>query len=164
MPDENLMLLKKLSGGLTIIVGIGNLLKGDDAVGPLVCRRLKRQGIDALLFDAGTVPENYIYKIIDKAPQNLIVIDAMDFCAPAGTIKVFRTEQLTADAISTHTLSPAIFVDMIRSCIQTDVYFIGIQPLHLRLGEPVSKEIHRAIKQLCRSLLGIFGRSKQKAD
>jgi len=73
--------LDKLRGSSVIIVCVGNILKGDDAVGPLVCEQLHRLKISAHLIDAGTVPENYIQPIIKKAPQNLLLVDAIDFGA-----------------------------------------------------------------------------------
>jgi hydrogenase 3 maturation protease len=161
MPDENLDLLKNLTGQATLIVAIGNTLKGDDAAGPLVCRHLSRSKIAVDLLDTGIVPENYIQKIIRKKPRNLLVVDAIDFGQTPGTIKIFRPEQLAAGSISTHTLSPFIFVDMVRQSVKTQVYFIGIQPAQLKLGEPISKEIHRSIKRLCRLLMDIFGSQKQ---
>ena len=88
--DENVLKqLKKLRGSKTVIVGIGNILKGDDGVGPLICQQLHNNQICAELIDAGTVPENYIQPIVRKAPQNLIVIDAIDFGAAPGTINIF---------------------------------------------------------------------------
>jgi hydrogenase 3 maturation protease len=81
--------LRKFRGSRTLIVGIGNILKADDGAGPLVCEQLGRAKVCADLIDAGTVPENYIQPIIKKAPQNLLVIDAIDFGASPGTIKIF---------------------------------------------------------------------------
>ena len=75
--------LNKLRGSSTVIVGIGNTLKGDDGAGPLICEQLNAK-VCAEVIDAGTVPENYIQKIIKKAPQNLLVIDAIDFGASAA--------------------------------------------------------------------------------
>jgi hydrogenase 3 maturation protease len=148
--------LNKLSGSSTVIVGIGNILKGDDAVGPLVCEQLHRAGISARIIDAGIVPENYIQPIVKKAPKNLLLIDAMDFGADPGTIKLFETEQLDSLAISTHTLSPRLFLDMIRQSIELDVYCIGIQPAQTQLGQPVSAQVGRAIEILCSVLVEIF--------
>jgi hydrogenase maturation protease len=65
--DENVLAqLKKLRGPKTVIVGIGNILKGDDGVGPLICQQLRGNEICAELIDAGTVPENYIQPIVHK--------------------------------------------------------------------------------------------------
>ena len=148
--------LNKLCSSSTLILGMGNILKGDDGAGPLVCEQLKAAKISAGLIDAGTVPENYIQRIIKKAPRTLIVIDAIDFGAEAGTIRIFEPEQLNSLVISTHTLSPRLFVDMVRQNIQVDVYFIGIQPAQTQLGQPVSAAVNKAIEKLSVVLAKIF--------
>ena len=148
--------LKKLCDSATVILGIGNILKGDDAAGPLVCEQLAAGKISAGLIDAGTVPENYFQRIIKKAPRTLLVIDAIDFGAEAGTIKIFEPQQLNSHVISTHTLSPRLFVDIIGRSIQLDVYFVGIQPAQTQLGQSVSAAVSRAIEQLSGVLTEVF--------
>jgi len=148
--------LNKLHDPATIILGIGNILKGDDGAGPLVCEQLTAAKISAEPIDAGTVPENYIQRIIKKAPGTLLVIDAIDFGAEAGTIKIFEPEQLNSHVISTHTLSPRLFVDIIRQSIQIDVYFVGIQPAQTQLGQSISVDVSRAIEQISSVLAEVF--------
>jgi hydrogenase 3 maturation protease len=148
--------LNKLRNSATVIVGIGNTLKGDDGAGPLVCERLKHAKVSADLIDAGTVPENYIHTIIKKAPRNLLVIDAIDFGAPPGTIRIFIPEQLNSHVITTHSLSPRLFVDMIGKNINLDVYFVGIQPAQIQLGQSISTQVSLAIQQLSEVLAKIF--------
>jgi hydrogenase 3 maturation protease len=156
-PDKSLFeQLNKLRDSSTLILGIGNILKGDDGAGPLVCERLKAAKISAGLLDAGTVPENYTQRIIKKAPRTLIVIDAIDFGAEAGTIRIFEPEQLNSLVVSTHTLSPRLFIDIICRSIQLDVYFIGIQPAQTQLGQPASAAVSRAIEKLSAVLTEIF--------
>ena len=154
--------LNKLRDSATVIIGIGNVLKGDDGIGPLICEQLAGK-IRAELIDAGTVPENYIQPIIRKAPQNLLVIDAIDFGAPAGTIRMFKPEQLNSHAFSTHTLSPRLFVDMVCQNIrmdpalrEPDVYFVGIQPAQTHLGQSMSPQASHAVQQLSHILAEIF--------
>ncbi len=147
--------LKKLRDTATLILGIGNTLKGDDGAGPLVCEQLSGK-VCAEVIDAGTVPENYIQTIINKAPQNLLVIDAIDFGAPAGTISIFKPVQLDSFVLSTHTLSPRLFVDVVRKDIKVDVYFVGIQPAQMQLGQPQSKQVIEAIQWLAGTLTRIF--------
>jgi hydrogenase 3 maturation protease len=148
--------IKKLRCSRTLIVGIGNTLKGDDGAGPLVCEKLQGMGVAVELIDAGTVPENYIQRIIKKAPENLLIIDAVDFGAPPGTIRVFSPEQLNAHAFSTHTLSPHLFVEMVRRDLEVNVYFAGIQPAQMQFGCSVSADVAEAIQQLCGMLAEIF--------
>ena len=157
--DQRRKLFKQLSelrGSKTVIVGIGNTIKGDDGVGPSVCERLAGK-VCAEVIDAGTVPENYIQPIIAKKPQVLLVIDAIDFGAAAGKTRLFRAEQLNSIAISTHTLSPRLFVDMVRREIEVDVCFVGIQPGHTELGRPLSEPVQQASRRLVRVLTEVFG-------
>jgi hydrogenase 3 maturation protease len=158
MSSEQTLLqqLNILRNSSTVIVGIGNIIKGDDGAGPRVCEQLKHEKICADLIDAGTVPENYIQTIIKKAPQYLLVIDAIDFAASPGTIKIFEPEQLNSHVISTHSLSPRLFVDMVCQDISIDVYFAGIQPAHIQLGQSISQQVRLAIKQLSQTLAEIF--------
>ena len=148
--------LNQLRSSRTIILGIGNSLKGDDGVGPFVCQQLKHSKISAEIIDAGTVPENYIQVIVKKAPNNLLIIDAIDFGAEAGAIEIFKPERLNSFAISTHTLSPHLFVDMLSQQIKVEVYFIGIQPAQTHLGQSVSGQVKQAAQQLSRILTDIF--------
>jgi len=156
MDEQLLKQLRKLRGHNTLIVGIGNVLKGDDGAGPLLCEQLRRKGTGAEIIDAGTVPENYIQPIVEKTPQNLLIIDAMDFGASAGTINIFKPEQLSSVVTSTHTLSPRLFTQVVCQNIKVNVYFVGIQPAQIGLGQSVSGQVSQAIQQLSRVLAEIF--------
>ena len=147
--------LKAIGDSATAIVGMGSVLKGDDAVGPLVCEQVAGK-VSADVIDVGTVPENYIGPVVRKAPRTLLVIDAIDFGAEPGTIKLFKPDELSSIAISTHTLSPGFFIDLIRKEIDLDAYFIGIQPAQVRLGEPVSNEVADAIQRLSEMLTEVY--------
>lgn len=148
--------LNKLRGSCTVILGVGNTLKGDDGAGPLVCEQLKQIGLSAEVIDTGTVPENYIQPIISNAPDNLLVIDAMHFAAQPGTINIFTPEQLDSAAISTHTLSPRIFIDIVRQNTSAEVYLIGIQPAQTQLGQSLSPQVRQAVQRLSQALAQIF--------
>jgi hydrogenase 3 maturation protease len=147
--------LEKCRGLRTVILGIGNTLKGDDGAGPEHCRRLTgRTG--AKVIDAGTVPENYIGPVVKKAPQSLLVIDAIDFGASPGTIRILAPEALSSLSGSTHTPSPRLFINLVRKDVPSDVSFIGIQPAQAELGQPLSPEVEQAVELLADILSEIF--------
>lgn len=149
--------LNTLRGSPTVILTIGNSLKGDDGAGPAVYQNLAQTTINARLIDAGTVPENYIGPIVKAALPNLVIVDAVDFGGSSGQIKLFSTEQLASVALSTHVLSPNLFIDMIRAQLDVDVFFVGIQPAQTNLGQSLSPAVSEAVKQLCDMLAEIFG-------
>lgn len=154
--DKDLLAQLKEFGTLrTVILGIGNTLKGDDGLGPAVCAELKGK-VTADVIDTGTVPENYIGPVIKKAPELLLVVDAVDFGAPPGTIRILTPQALSSLALSTHAPSPRLFVDMLRKEIPVDVYFIGIQPARTDLGRSLSPKVAQAVKSLADVLARIF--------
>lgn len=153
---ESLKLLRILGGKKTVILGLGNSLKSDDGVGPFICDELSKAALTAEIINAGTVPENYIQRIIKKEPENLIVIDAIDFGGEAGQIRLLKPEQLNKSAFSTHTLSPHLFIEMIQQSKKVDVYVIGIQPKQIKLGEDISEQVKQTAEQLVRELAEIF--------
>jgi hydrogenase 3 maturation protease len=156
-PDRRLLdQLANLRGSKTLIIGIGNILKGDDAVGPLICKKLQKANVSAEIIDAGTVPENYIQPIVKKAPNKLVIIDAVDFAAPPGKIEIFSPLRLSSVAFSTHALSPRLFIDMITAQIDLDVYFLAIQPAQTALGKSVTPPISQAVELTTNLLIEIF--------
>jgi hydrogenase 3 maturation protease len=148
--------LSHLRNQKAVIVTIGNTLKGDDGAGPAVYEKLKGK-VAAGLVDTGTVPENYIEPIIQKKPENLIIIDAIDFGSALGDIGIFKPEQLSNIVLSTHALSPHLFIDMIQAQLKVDVYLIGIQPAQTKMGQSLSEPVSSAVDRLAETLIEIFG-------
>jgi len=143
--DELCEQLKAIRGRSTLIIGIGNRLKGDDGAGCIVCEQLKEIPPGQVI-DAGTVPENYIGPIIEKSPDVLVVVDAVDFGGAAGQVRIFKPEELNSAAFSTHSLSPRLFVDVICQSIPLEVYFVGIQPKDITMGEGLSRQVEEAVE------------------
>ena len=155
--------LGKLNLGETVIVGIGNALKGDDGAGPKVCSILKGK-IAAEVIDAGTTPENYIGRLVRMSPKKLLIIDAIDFGSPPGTLKIFSAQDLQQFTLSTHCLSPHLFVQAIISEIDTEVFFIGIQPAQLQFGQGLSKQVAGASAALADDIELILSHTGRPRD
>jgi hydrogenase 3 maturation protease len=147
--------LGKLNPAETVIVGIGNALRGDDGAGPRVCQILKGT-IDAEVIDAGTTPENYIAKIVKMSPKKLLIIDAIDFGTSPGTVKIFDIQDLGKFSLSTHCLSPHLFVEVIQSEINVEVIFIGIQPANVQTSIGLSRSVAGAIIALADEIKSAF--------
>ncbi|MHC4623861.1 MAG: hydrogenase 3 maturation endopeptidase HyCI [Planctomycetota bacterium] len=154
--EQLLEKLSSLRGSRAVIMGVGNTLKGDDGAGPLLCEKLKEHRVSAEVIDAGTVPENYIQPVVSKAPDNLLIVDAIDFGGSPGEIEIFRPEQLKPTVFSTHRLSPRLFVDMVKNETDVEVYFVGIQPGGIKLGESLGSQMCRAVERLTNVILEIF--------
>lgn len=141
---------------MTVILGIGNTLKGDDGVGPYIISKIKN--IETI--DAGTVPENYIQKIIDSRPDEIIIIDAIDFGGKPGEVKWFSDIDSQNISISTHNLPPRLFIDFIKQQTGAEIKIIAIQPKALRFNTPLSEEVKESADRLIDELCTKYMQSK----
>lgn len=139
--------LSALCGSSTVVLGVGNTLKADDGLGPLLCQRLAGH-LSATVIDAGTVPESYIQPIVRARPDNLLIVDAIDFGGSPGDMRVFRSEETGTFAFSTHALSLHLFVDVVRQGVDVEVHLLGVQPGCTELGRPVTEPVRKAIESL----------------
>jgi len=155
--QESLERLRELHGSRTVILGVGNVLKGDDGTGPLACEALQGT-VSAKVIDAGTVPENYIRPVINARPQTLLVIDAVNFSGhpEPGAVRVFSPDQISDFAFSTHALSLRLFIDVLRQDIETEVLLLGVQPNGTQLGQSLSAPVQESVRFITDTLREIF--------
>lgn len=131
-----------------LLVGIGNDLRGDDAFGPLLARRLEAQGLPAI--DAGQAPENVTGPILRAAPEVLILADATDLGAPVGTVRLLAAEDLAEGGTSTHDASLSMLLAYLdaESEESMDVRFLAAQAGSRALGTAPSPALVEALDRL----------------
>ncbi len=80
--------------GQTVVIGCGNLLRGDDAVGPTLIRHLWEQGVpdDVTLVDGGTAGMDVAFKM--RGARAVRLIDASLTDAEPGTVYRVPGEQV----------------------------------------------------------------------
>jgi hydrogenase 3 maturation protease len=156
LPEELRHILAQSTDIKTVIVCIGNTLKGDDGAAVELYHKLAGK-IKAELIDAGTVPENYIQRIIKTRPQTIVLIDAVDFGATAGQIKVFEPEQIPEIAASTHVMSLRFFSDILKRESNSRIFLVGIQPKQLDLAKPLSDSVLQTVTELAELFIELFG-------
>jgi hydrogenase maturation protease len=74
------------SAGKVVVIGCGNLLRGDDAAGPIAIRMLWERGVpgDVLLVDGGTAGMDVAFKM--DGARRVVLIDAAFTGAAPGTV------------------------------------------------------------------------------
>jgi hydrogenase maturation protease len=79
----------------TVIVGCGNLLRGDDAAGPILVRVLAERDLPpgVRLIDGGTAGMDVAFAM--RGARRVIVVDASNIGVEAGTIHRVPGEELT---------------------------------------------------------------------
>jgi hydrogenase 3 maturation protease len=143
--------------GSVAIVGIGNILRGDDGLGPRLIELLKARPIKAFLFDCGTAPENYIFPILATQCDTLILVDAADIGLPPGDFRVFDMDGIRRVSFSTHNPSPRLFTDLLKTGRDDlNIFCIAGQPKDTSLGAPISDAVMGGVNTLTDIFCGIM--------
>jgi hydrogenase 3 maturation protease len=137
----------RLTGKRILLLGVGNRLRGDDAVGSLLVEYLQGK-VDIPLIDAGDVPENYIGPIEDSGAEVVLIVDATDMGANAGDIAIFDIEQVQEKFVSTHTANLGLMFKVIPPEKRPQVIVLGIQPGNMELGQGLSEPVQATLERL----------------
>lgn len=124
-----------------LILGVGNDIRGDDAVGELVAREFDSEGWETV--DCGSVPENHITLIEEDEYDLVVIIDAADMGLEPGEIRIVPKEHLGVFTMSTHALPLSTVMDFLDRKVN-DVYLVGIQPKDMSLKEGMTDELQEA--------------------
>lgn len=122
-------------------MGVGNDIRGDDAVGELVAREFDND--DWKTVDCGSVPENHIIMVEEDEYETVVLVDAANMGLEPGEIRIVSRELLNVFTMSTHALPLSLVIDYLEEGTK-EVYLIGIQPKDMRLKEGITQEVHEA--------------------
>jgi len=147
-------LKSQLAGKRILLLGVGNRLRGDDAVGSLLVERLQGR-VDIPMIDAGDVPENYLGPIEASGAEVVLVVDAAEMGANAGDAAIFDIEQIKGASVSTHMANLGLLFQVIPIEKRPQVLVLGIQPGSLELGGRMSEPVLETLEQLEKIILEI---------
>lgn len=143
-----------------VIMGIGNVLRGDDAAGSMVAQQIASKPLPkkVLVIDSGPTPENYLGKIIKFNPSHILIIDTVVTGDKPGSVRLVNESQIV-DALSFSTHKPSIhmLIKYLRGSIgEVKFLILGIQPKNLAFGEELSEEVKNAVFRVSSFLLKVL--------
>ena len=137
-------IFKEILKGKIVLFGIGNTLRGDDALGPMLVEMLRGK-VNAVCINAEGSPENFLGKVIKEDPDTLLIIDAVYLNAGPGEYRLLAPEELEDSVSTTHDIPLTMLIDYLRSEKNMSIYILGIEPQHLDLGRKVSLKVKQTI-------------------
>ena len=131
-----------------LLIGVGNLLRGDDAFGPLAIQRLKGK-TSVKILDAGVAPENLMGPVQRFQPSNIIFLDAVALDDPPGSLHWIDPRDLDQISVSTHASSlDLLFSYLKNNNPEVKMYIVGVVPTRIGLGDKISEPVNRALKEI----------------
>ena len=138
--------------GTTLIIAVGNTLRHDDGVGPYIAEQLRNSKFEVLdnvqIINVEEKPERAIDEAARVKPAKTIIIDAADFGGKVGEVRIIDIEDIPATTLSTHTFPLPIIAKIIEEDSKAPVYFLGVQPARMDLGEGLSCEVLKTAEEV----------------
>ena len=128
-----------------VVLGIGNTLRGDDGFGPEVASRVSRLKPDRV-FDAGTVPEDFLGPVVKLRPVLVIIADAASFGGRPGELRLLRVDQLCGNCLGTHAPSLSLIEEFLKSECGARTLVLAAQPKAMAFGNALSPQMAAAIQ------------------
>ncbi len=136
------------------MVGLGSSDYGDDGFGSQLARELMEAGLPDVMV-AGTAPERFLGRLIDKGFDHVVFLDATEFGAEAGSLVFLEAGEMAArfPQISTHKISLATLAAWIESSGNTRAWLLGVQPESIQQGGGLSAAVRRTMGMVKELLL-----------
>jgi hydrogenase 3 maturation protease len=148
MDDPSQEIRERLKGRRFGVIGVGNILRGDDGAGPALAAALAERNFTLPVVDASEVPENYGSWPVKLALECVVFVDAVDFGGAPGAFRIIPLEKLMVSASSTHRLSLHYTIEYLENEWEGQALLIGVQPKDVRLGEGLSAEVAGGVGRL----------------
>jgi len=143
----------------TVILGIGNILLGDEGVGVHAVRHFQATmpAADTEFIDGGTLSFTLVETI--EAAEKLVVIDA------PGTVRLFQGEEMdrfvgTSKKSSVHEVSLAdlLVISYLTGHLPKYRALIGIQPGMIDWSDELTEPVKQAIPVACEHVLTLIAK------
>lgn len=158
---ELLPRLRESLRGRVVVMGVGNPLRGDDAVGSVLARRLRVRETEArsarlTVIDAEEIPESWLGPAVAARPDVVLLVDAAELGAEPGSVALLDRDELGQQAMFTHATPLGPVADFLACETGARVLLLGIQPGPLRWGEGLSEAVQAAAGDLSAVLSDIL--------
>ncbi|MHB1312990.1 MAG: hydrogenase maturation protease [Gemmatimonadaceae bacterium] len=159
IPGDRLYELIVQQGAL--VMGVGNPLCGDDAVGSLVAARLSPRFAGRAV-DAGPVPESFLGPLLATDGRPVMFVDAVEHGGAPGAWCLVPTSDLASRHASTHRSSLDLLGELLhREGVCT--WVLGVQPVQLDVGAPLSPAVARTADELTALLTAALAAGRDDA-
>lgn len=133
-----------------IFLGMGSEIRGDDGWAFHFIAELKKiVPPDVHCIWAATVPENFFAPIAKLSPRQILICDAGDFKAPAGTYKLFSYHDIIdGEVFFTHRTALKFLGLMLEKRTNCAVHVLLMQPQNIEISFTLSLPVQQGMNKL----------------
>lgn len=134
-----------------LVLGMGNPMRGDDAIGHMLAESLASMNANGFQARAvGTAVENAMSWIRQAAGGAVLLVDAVfDERLPEGNWSLYESDQLDSVCHSTHSIPLSMLIDYWRKEVPgIHIYFLGISIRSNTELAPLSPTLQQTLASL----------------
>ncbi len=135
---------------MKVLMGVGNELRGDDAVGLYIAEKFKKDGW--YVITAGQVPEDFTSEIKKLRPELLVIVDAALMGLEPGEFRIVPPEKIPKVAFSTHGMPLSFLINYLEDYVGK-IILIGIEPRQMDFGKEMTPEVREGAKNLLKIIM-----------
>lgn len=141
--------------GPFVLFTAGSVLRGDDAIGPLLAKNLMDTPLEGWeIVDGGQTPEDDLYYIRELCPRKVVFVDAAQMGFEPGSIRRLTAQDVAKQCmITTHSLPISFLLGQLGE-VCDDVVFLGVQVKGTEFFDPLSDEVRAALEDIEHTLRG----------
>lgn len=153
---RDLELLPAFCQARVLILGVGNILFGDDGFGPAVVDTLIYHydlPADIYVMDVGTGVRKLLFTLIlgDTHPEEIVIVDAVDWGFSIGEVKEIAVDELPVTKIDDFSLHQVPTSNMLRELqdqckVKVSVVICDIGALSQVIEPGLSPRVKQAVK------------------
>ena len=133
--------------GKSVIVGIGNSLRGDDGFGPALIGQIQGK-VGFICIDAGSAPEKFLGVIVKEEPDTILFVDAADVDLEPGQYRILEPADILNCGLTTHDMSSRMLIEFLENQTKANILMLGVQPQHVSLGEAMSQCLTESLDEI----------------
>lgn len=154
-PVEDIIKESIKPGIRTAVLGVGSVLRSDDAVGTYFAEKLSELNDNKsfLSLAGASAPENLTGVIRKFRPDILFVVDAARMDLEPGTIKEIDPGEISGMTFSTHMLPLPVMLNYLSLDRDFKTVYIGIQPECTEQGIGMCGEVRTAADTLAETFI-----------
>lgn len=144
----------------TLVLALGNPLRGDDGIGAAVLAALPAVPPDVVLLEGGTPGLELVLTL--QGHHRVIILDAADMGEPPGTWRRFTSDCLqSGDSALRGTLHDAGLAEALTlgaalGVLPDQIIIFGVQPAEIGWSPGLSQPVAAAIPAVCEAVMSLL--------
>jgi len=144
----------------TLILALGNPLRGDDGIGAAVLEALPNLPPDVTVLDGGTPGLDLVLRL--QGHDRVIILDAADMGEPPGVWRCLTPESVRGldpqlrGNLHAAGLAEALTLGEALGILPPEIRILGIQPATIDWSPGLSPEVARVIPEVCEAVLRLL--------